>query len=427
MTILNPFNGGSSELIGWLVAAVTKAITAFFAGLVNTALGPLLTLLGRTLLTTPDPATMPRVGQLWESSRQIAVAAYALVIALAGITVMAYETLHTRQSVKEIAPRVLVGFVAANLSLLLAGKAVAVANAVSLGLLGRVDARSAADALTSVVVNAVAGQGPFVALLGLALAAILVALLVTYVVRVAVTVVLIAAAPLALICLALPGTEGVARWWVRTFAAALAIQLAQSLTLVAAMNVFLTKGGFVFFGATGDGVANLIVIFALLYLLYKIPFWILHAVHGSGSGRSHAAGLAGGWVGYKTLGRHSPVHRRRHYQSVEPPGRSSAPPAALRPGGQRPSPRPRGQSAAALSPFRLGRTNPPPRMPTSDTPARRRPTPKQDHSPGGPLQRRSGRPAPGGPTGDSDRRPQPSPPPVPVPPRRPHRGGPSTR
>lgn len=302
VSIPNPFSIGSDQLTKSVVNAVTKAINAFFGGLVTDALNPLLTLLGKTLLTTPDPTALPRLGQLWENSREIAVAVYALIILAAGILVMAYETLQTRQGIKEIAPRIVVGFVTANMSLLLADKAVSFANALSTGLLGEgMDAKSAAGTLTSLVLNAVTNGGIFLSLIGLGLACVLLALLVGYVIRVALTVILIAGAPLALMCHALPQTEGIARWWWRAFAGVLAIQIAQSLTLVAAMNVFLTQGGFSFFGPTADGLVNVIVTFALLYILYKIPFWILHSVQ-VGGGRSMLGGIVKGLIAYKTLG-----------------------------------------------------------------------------------------------------------------------------
>ncbi len=359
VSIPNPFSIGADQLTKTVVNAVTKAINAFFGGLVTDALNPLLTLLGKTLLTTPDPSALPRVGQLWENSRQIAVAVYALIILAAGILVMAYETLQTRQGIKEIAPRLVVGFITANMSLLLAGKAIAFANALSTGLLGQgVDAKSAAGTLTSLVLNAVTNGGIFLSLIGLGLACVLLALLVGYVIRVALTVILIAGAPLALMCHALPQTEGIARWWWRAFAGVLAIQIAQSLTLVAAMNVFLTPGGFSFFGPTADGLVNVIVTFALLYILYKIPFWILHSVQ-VGGGRSMLGSAVKGLIAYKTLaswdwaaadavaGQHSPADSlvRPAVDRVAGPGRAvPRPPAAGNRAG-------RDQSARRAAPY----------------------------------------------------------------------------
>ena len=300
--IWNPFSAGAGQVTQWIVDGITKAMNAFFGGLVTAALNPLLKLLGQTLLTTPQLSSLPRIGQLWENSREIAVAVYALIILIAGVLVMAYESVQTRHSIKEILPRLVTAFIVANLSLIFATQAVSFANAISAAVLGQdVNASSAANTLTALVMNAVTNGGIFLILIGLGLAGILLALLIGYVIRVAATVILIAGAPLALMCHALPQTEGVARWWWRAFAGVLAIQLCQSLTLIAAMNVFLAQGGFTFFGPTGDGLVNLIVTFALLYILFKIPFWILHHVQ-AGGGRSFVGGVIKGLIAYKTLG-----------------------------------------------------------------------------------------------------------------------------
>ncbi len=302
VSIPNPFSAGVGEVSKWIVEGITKAIDAFFGDLVTSALNPLLKLLGKTLLTTPSVDSLPRVGQLWENSREIAVAVYALVILAAGVLVMAYETVQTRHSIKEIAPRLVTAFLTANLSLIFCTKIVSFGDALSTAVLGQgADPKAAATTLTALVLNAVSNGGIFLVLIGLGLAGILLALLIGYVIRVAATVILIAAAPLALMCHALPQTEGVARWWWRAFTGVLAIQLCQSMTLVAAMNVFLAEGGFTFFGPTADGLVNLIVTIALLYILFKIPFWILHHVQ-NGGGRSMLGGAVKGLIAYKTLG-----------------------------------------------------------------------------------------------------------------------------
>ena len=131
--------------------------------------------------------------------------------------------------------------------------------------------------------------------LGLVVAAVLLALLLSFIVRVALTIVLIAGAPIALMFHALPHTDGIARWWWRTFAALLAIQLVQSLTLVVGLRVLLTPGGLGLFGLPTDtGFITLLVVLALLYILFKIPFWMLAAAR-IGHGRS-LLGLAGARV-----------------------------------------------------------------------------------------------------------------------------------
>ncbi|WP_436500369.1 hypothetical protein [Actinokineospora sp. HUAS TT18] len=109
---------------------VTNAINGFFRGIVTSALNPLLELLSRTLLTTPTPEALPRVGELWDNSWQILLVSYSLLIVIAGIVAMGYQTVQTRHSIKELSPRLVVGFLAGALSLWVATKGIQIANAV---------------------------------------------------------------------------------------------------------------------------------------------------------------------------------------------------------------------------------------------------------------------------------------------------------
>ena len=94
------------------------------------------------------------MGQIWGSSQQIVVAVYALLVLAAGMIVMAYETLQTRHSIKEILPRVIVGFLAANLSLFLGGKAIEIANALSQAILGdQVNPQVAAESMKNTLMG----------------------------------------------------------------------------------------------------------------------------------------------------------------------------------------------------------------------------------------------------------------------------------
>ena len=288
-------------------ACVADGINNFFWALVVGALNSLLKLVGETLLATPTLEQLPRVGELWESSRGIAVASYALLVMVAGIVLMAYETLQTRTTIRQVAPRVAVGFLAANLSLLLADKAIEFANALSTGLLGMgLDpsntAKTLSILLTQTVMSSISSAGLFGTLISLGLVVLLISLVGTYVMRVAVTVVLLAGAPLFLICHGLEQTDGIARWWWRAFFGVLGIQVGQSLALIAALRVFFAEGGFTIFGPTPSGLINLIVTGALLWVLVKIPGWVMHHIQIGGGGRTFLGSLIRGFLMYKTFG-----------------------------------------------------------------------------------------------------------------------------
>ncbi|PPK61897.1 hypothetical protein CLV40_13846 [Actinokineospora auranticolor] len=284
------------------VACVTEAINALFRGIVTEALNPLLDLLGRTLLTTPMPDSLPRLGELWDNSWQILLIAYGLLVLIAGVIAMSYQTLQTRHSIKELLPRLVVGFLSGALSLWVATKGIQIANALVAAIMGGgVDATTAGQTLRNLVIGSLNG-GLWIIFIGLFLAGMLIALLITYVVRVALTLLLIGGAPLALMFHALPQTEGIGYWWWKAYGGCLAIQIGQSLTLITGVKVFLAPGGFTVFGPTVSGLVNLLVALALMYILFKIPFWVLGSIRGGGGGRSLIGGLVKGFLAYKTFG-----------------------------------------------------------------------------------------------------------------------------
>ena len=266
--------------------------------MVTDALNPLLGMLSDTLLTTPTPDQLPQLRELWDRSWQIVLTVYSLFILLAGILLMGYESVQARYSVREIAPRLMFGFLAGALSLTVAGFAVDTANALATALLeGGVDPHSGAVGLRQLLTSAVTTDNGalFLLLLGFAIVVALVVVLLGYVVRVLLTVILIAGAPIALMFHALPQTEGIARWWWRTFGACLAIQVVQSLTLVTAVDLLLTPGrGFSVFTEPGQGadrdqaLPTMLVVLALLFILCRIPFWLLA---GSRVGQGRYAGF----------------------------------------------------------------------------------------------------------------------------------------
>src|SRR5580693_4339503 len=82
------------------------------------------------------PGAIPAVHSMWATSLAIADSAYVLLVLIGGVIVMGHETLQTSYSAKEIAPRLVTGFLAANLSLVLISRATTIANALSAALAG---------------------------------------------------------------------------------------------------------------------------------------------------------------------------------------------------------------------------------------------------------------------------------------------------
>ncbi len=283
-------SGGSTASPGLfdITGHIEAAIDDWFRSLVTDALDPVLTLLGHTLLATPNVTSQSRIGGLWRMAEGIADAFLVLFVLAGGAIVMGHETLQTRTALRDVLPRIVVAAVAVNASLGLAGLAITTADSLSAALLGQgVDPANAAVVLRQLVLGSLASGGIFVVVLGGVVAVLAVVLLATYVVRLALVILLVVAAPIFLVCHALPQTEGLAKLWWRAFAGTLAVQVAQSLVLITALRVFLATGGPANLGiASVGGVVDLLVSACLCWVLVKIPGWVSRVVF-SGS-RSHS-------------------------------------------------------------------------------------------------------------------------------------------
>jgi hypothetical protein len=256
---------------------VSNAITSWFAGLVKSAVNPLLALIGRTALSTPQPDSIAAVRTLWSTGLGIADACYGLLVLIGGIIVMSHETLQTSYSAKEIAPRIVIGFVTANLSMILMSRAIDLANGLSAAFTaGGVNPQSAATSLMNTLGNSISSGGIFLILLALAGVVLALVLAAVYVIRLMAVVLLAATAPLCLALYALPQTAWAARWWWRALTAALAIQVAQGLVMTAAVQVFFSPGWLP--NDISSTLGQTLITLCLLYILMRIPFWVARPV-----------------------------------------------------------------------------------------------------------------------------------------------------
>jgi len=266
-----------------VVGRVRYAINQWFSGLVAAALRPVFDLLGRTVFSTPMLPDNARVSELWRFSLGIADATLLLfVLAGAGI-VMSGGGLTSQLTAKELLPRLLLAAGAANLSMLLLGQMISLSNALSRAMLGAaIDPAEVSERMITMLAGAALGN-PFLALLALAVVVLGILVIVSYVIRIAAMVILATGAPLMLAGHALPQTDGIARAWWRATLAFLAAPVLQSMLLAAAFRIFLTGDGALGL-PIGSGLIDLLVVGCLLYLLYKIPFWMLGvALPGAGS------------------------------------------------------------------------------------------------------------------------------------------------
>jgi hypothetical protein len=290
-----PVNGDqASHPHFWdLPGRIRKSIDDWFKGLVLDALNPMLDLVGKSVLSTPQLASNAQVAGLWQMSLIAADGLLVLFVLVAAGLAMSYETMQTQYALKDLLRRLAFAGIVINASLSLCGQMISVSNALAAAFLGDgASAAASAGSMQTFVVGALAGGGIFLTLLGLACAVTAVVLVLLYLFRAAIVVILVCAAPLLLLCHLFPQTEGLAQLWWRAMTAAFAIQITQALVLAAAVRVFFANNGGSNLGLSVSGsVINLLLCLCLLVVLVKIPFWAKQLAFG-GHGGSTTVRLA---------------------------------------------------------------------------------------------------------------------------------------
>jgi hypothetical protein len=287
---------------------IRTALVEFLTWLVRTAMQPILDAWGSTLLATPDLTANPAVQSIWTTCAVTANALLVLFILIAGFTISARHTLQAQYGAKELLPRIALGAVLLNTSLLFCGRLIEATNGITAAIIGQgVDADTAANALADKLTAAVISGGLLLVLFQLAALVMVIVTLFTFVIRIVALVLLIGMAPVALLCHCLPQSEALAFAWWRAFGCCLGIQLGQALIILATLRVFLTPSGMTIFGvpASQSGLHGLVASLSMLWLLIKLPGWCKLVILGP-LGQSRGRGLIGQIVStvltIKTLG-----------------------------------------------------------------------------------------------------------------------------
>ncbi|MBB2943235.1 hypothetical protein FB565_002948 [Actinoplanes lutulentus] len=290
---------------------IRKAINDFLIWLAKKVLDPVLEVLGSTVLSTPDLTGNPAVKAVWTMSMVTANAFYGLLMLAGCFIVMSRETVQTQYGLKEIAPRVAAGAVLSNLSLIICGKVIEVANALTAGVMGEgVDPQDSADAIGEYLMSALTGPSANImfGLLGIAVAALGIVAVITFVMRVGLFFALIGIGPIVLVMHATPQTEGIAYTWWRAVGACAGLQVGQAVIMLATVKVFLTPKGMQVLGipANAKGLIGVLVCITMLWLLIKLPGlmkqFVLAPIGLQSQGRGLIGQLLQAYVTFKTLG-----------------------------------------------------------------------------------------------------------------------------
>ncbi|MFI6396175.1 hypothetical protein [Nonomuraea sp. NPDC050540] len=297
-------------------------MNGWFTGLVTDAIKPAFVLVGSALLAAPPPLMLERVRELNSHVRLIANALLVLMVLAAGVIVMAYgSTSGLSTTPGEVLPRLVIAVIALNASLTICQYAIELANAMVAALLGDgVDATRTGNLIAAKVDGLIKDPKGIVLFLVLLIAvAVVMGFLLAFIgiIRITLLLFLIIAAPLALLCHALPQTEGVAKLWWRCVFGLLAIQVLQAIGLILAFKLLLTDSAAAYPLApanpsTGDAIEammrptanralDILILIGVLFVLIKIPGWVARTIWQQGQ-PNMLKRLIKAVIIYKTLG-----------------------------------------------------------------------------------------------------------------------------
>jgi hypothetical protein len=275
------------------------AILDWFADAVLEVLSALISAITDALLVTPDVTALPQVQALTGRSVWIVDTVFVLAFVAAGVlTMSAGGDERARYTAKDLAPRLVVGFVTAHFSQLIAGRLIELANALTDALTG--GDLDGPGALEAVGTHLAASRGKVAGLLFAATA-------ISVIVRFTVALVLTCIAPLALACHALPQTDAAARLWWRSYLGVLAVPVVQGFCLAAGQWMLLDADQMLpLLGLPVEpgGVMNLFVVMVLLWTTVRVPALMRRIV--SNGGRPNVLGAVVRVVVVQQLGRAVP-------------------------------------------------------------------------------------------------------------------------
>ena len=264
------------DIIAGLVDAVLNTLTTATMTALNWVLG----LLSSTVFTSPDVTGLPQVKFVAGDAQIAANACMVLVVMVAGILAMTHGSVQDRYSIKELLPRLVIGFTAANLSAPIVSGVITAGNALTQSMAGqRFNSADSFNQIKRVITDTTTDPSMFIVALVLRELALwmLVLLVITWLGRLSVLLITAGVAPVALMCHALPQTEPVARIWWRTLIACLAVQVLQAVTLYMAVATLLSpQANLPALGLPHDptGLVNLLIACFLLWLVIRIPKWV---------------------------------------------------------------------------------------------------------------------------------------------------------
>ncbi|MGN9912753.1 hypothetical protein ACTMTJ_34985 [Phytohabitans sp. LJ34] len=270
-----------------LLDQVVKWLGGVAADVINTVWG----WLAATVLVVPNVTVLPQVQALHDRSLAIVNVCYVLAFVAVAVVVMARGTVQMRYGFTDLAPRLVIGFVAANFAMPICDALITFGNAVTRAITGQdIASDESLSQMRRIVEGSLANPaiGLFTTIVSLSIAGLVMWIILGWILRLGLAIVLVGVAPIALACHGTPWTDPAARLWWRALFGALGTVTAQAVALHTAAVIYFSPDAQVDqFGLPNDPteVFNLFVIACILYAVAKIPSLIRQYVtHSRGGG-----------------------------------------------------------------------------------------------------------------------------------------------
>jgi hypothetical protein len=278
-------DGWIKDLVNGLINGVINWITSGSMA----ALNWVLSLLNNDVFHSPDMSSLPQVMYMSSRAQLAANAAMTLVVMIVGLIAMTHGTPQDRQSLKEMLPRVVIGYAMANMAGPIFRLVIGAGNAVTAALGGGTfNDQDSFNAIKRTVTDVT--SDPVSAIMALVLRELalwmLVFVVVTWLGRLSVLLIVAATAPAALVCHAIPFAEPVARIWWKSLLSCLAVQILQAVTLhMAVASLLVPSANLPALGLPHDptGLFNMLITCFLLWMVIKIPKWVTRNFGGATS------------------------------------------------------------------------------------------------------------------------------------------------
>ena len=263
-------------LVSWLAEKVVDLLSGRLA------------LLASTLFVSPDVTVLPQVTSIADKSALVVNTCFILAIIAVGIATMTGDSIQMRYGIKELVPRLVVGFVLSAFSVPLTGELISITNALTVSMTGTTAPTTETINFVKARITAALtdeGSALLVAIIGLLIVVLMFMLVGSWLTRIGVLLIRAGIAPVALACYATPWTQGTADLWWRTTLGCLATPTLQAVGFSAGIDLLINPDSNlpILLGLPGSDTLNLLLVLGVLWVTVKIPSMMRRFVTRKGS------------------------------------------------------------------------------------------------------------------------------------------------